>query len=251
MFYVASDRVMVIIQNGQKEVEFMTGDKTKKGGEPIKKNAARKPRGYNKRTEEQREHDLLFCSDLFLRGYTYREITAKLNEHWKNEGAEDYSVSMSMVYYDMKQCLIEWKTSRMDNIDEYIGKELQKLDLIELEAWGAWEKSKNGKTRNKSRTPGSRRARPNRDENETYETVHGYDEETTEDSAGNPRFLELVLSTMQRRAKLLGFDAPISIEETKVSEEPKRRYNFEGVADDDLCKVADALQAKKKKKDEK
>ncbi len=42
-------------------------------------NKNRKPAGYNKRTEEQRAYDIAYCSNLFLRGYTYREITEALN----------------------------------------------------------------------------------------------------------------------------------------------------------------------------
>lgn len=41
---------------------------------------------------------------------------------------------------------------------------------------------------------------------------YGYEETTTETSAGNPRFLDLLLNVQQRRAKMLGFDAPIKVE---------------------------------------
>ncbi len=38
---------------------------------------------------------------------------------------------------------------------------------------------------------------------------YGYNETATETSAGNPGFLDLLLNIQQRRAKMLGFDAPV------------------------------------------
>ena len=52
-----------------------------------------------------------------------------------------------MVYYDLQQCLIEWKRERLETIDEYVTQELRKLDKMEQQAWEAWEVSKTGKQR--------------------------------------------------------------------------------------------------------
>ena len=70
-------------------------------------NRSRKPAGYNKRTEEQRDYDVAFCSNLFLRGYSYREIVAALNADLAKRET-GYTISLAMVYYDLQQCLIEW-----------------------------------------------------------------------------------------------------------------------------------------------
>ena len=61
-----------------------------------------------KRTKDQREFDLAFCSNLFLRGYTYREISERLNEENARRGV-GYTITKQMVYWDMQQLLIEWK----------------------------------------------------------------------------------------------------------------------------------------------
>ena len=205
----------------------------------------RKPPGYNKRTEEQRDYDIAFCSNLFLRGYTYRDIVLALNTDLKKRGIP-YTISLAMVYYDLQQCLIEWKRERLDNIDEYVTQELQKLDKIEVELWEAWENSKTGKRREKNRT--SAKPRKVLTEEEKTADWYGYDETATETSAGNPRFLDLLLNVQQRRAKMLGFDAPVKIEIpgfNAASGEDKEKYNIKAIPDDLLFAVVDKIQDSK------
>ena len=205
----------------------------------------RKPPGYNKRSEEQRDYDIAFCSDLFLRGYTYRDIVAALNADLKKRGIA-YTISLAMVYYDLQQCLIEWKRERLDNIDDYVTQELQKLDKMEVELWEAWENSKTGKRREKNRT--SAKPRKVLTEDEKTADWYGYNEKTNETSAGNPRFLDLLLNVQQRRAKMLGYDAPVKIEipgYNGASGEEKETYNVKAIPDDLLFAVVDKIQDSK------
>lgn len=206
-------------------------------------NKNRKPAGYNKRTEEQRDYDISFCSSLFLRGYTYREIVAALNDDLAKRKA-GYTISLAMVYYDLQQTLIEWKRERMDNIDDYVTQELRKLDKMEVELWEAWEKSKTGKERVKNRT--SAKPRKVLTEEEKTTDWYGYDETTNETSAGNPRFLDLLLNVQQRRAKMLGFDAPVKIEipgYNAGTDDDKPKYDVKAIPDDMLFALADKLQS--------
>ena len=93
-----------------------------------------------KRTKEQIEFDRAFCADLFLRGYTYRDIADRLNADLEKRKL-NYRLTMPMVYYDIQQMLIEWKRNQLETIDQYVTAELQKLDKMEVEAWNAWELS--------------------------------------------------------------------------------------------------------------
>lgn len=202
----------------------------------------RKPLGYVKRTEEQRVYDVKFCSDLFLRGYSYREIADALNRDLSARGV-GYTISFAMVYYDMRQCLIEWKRERLDNIDEYVTQELRKLDKMEQQAWEAWEVSKTGKQRTKEKT---NRGRPKKTDSTDGEPDYGYDETTVETSAGNPRFLDLLLNIQQRRAKMLGFDAPLKVEipgYNASTDDDKPKYDVKAIPDDLLFAVVDKLQS--------
>lgn len=214
--------------------------------ESVKK-TGRRPKGY-KRSGEQQDYDIAFCSNLFLRGYTYREIAKALNDDLARRGA-GYTITHTMVYYDMQQTLIAWKRERMDNIDDYVTQELKKLDRIEIELWDAWEKSKTGRERIKNR----KSARPNKPltENEAIHDWYGYDEKMNESSAGNPRFLDLLLNVQQRRAKLLGFDAPLKIElpNSKITiENEAPKYDVSVIPKDLLYKLADELQAAEHRK---
>lgn len=149
-----------------------------------------------------------------------------------------------MVYYDLQQCLIEWKRERLDTIDEYVTQELRKLDKMEQQAWEAWEVSKTGKQRTKEKT---NRGRPIKtDATDGYPIYYGYDETTVETSAGNPRFLDLLLNIQQRRAKMLGFDAPVKIEipgYNAGTEDDKPKYDATVIPKDLLFAVADKLQS--------
>ena len=212
--------------------------------EKVKKSyKGRKPLGYNKRSEEQRAYDLAYCSNLFLRGYSYRDIAQSLNADLAKREV-GYTITFQMVYYDLQQCLIEWKRERFDNIDDYITQELRKLDKIETELWEAWENSKTGKRREKNRT--SAKPRKVLTEDEKTADWYGYDETTNETSAGNPRFLDLLLNIQQRRAKMLGFDAPVKIEipgYNATTDDDKPKYDVKAIPDDLLFALADKLQS--------
>lgn len=207
----------------------------------------KKPLGYNKRSEEQRIYDIRFCADLFLRGYSYREIADALNRDLSARGM-GYTITFQMVYYDLQQCLIEWKRERLDNIDEYVTQELRKLDKMEQQAWEAWERSKTGKTREKNRQNAKPRKVLEDGDNPEY---YGYNETTTETSAGNPRFLDLLLNIQQRRAKMLGFDAPIKVEIPGIEKSingDAPQYDVSAIPEDLLFAVADKLQTAEYKK---
>ena len=187
-----------------------------------------------KRTREQIEFDRAFCADLFLRGYPYREIAKRLNDDLAKRKM-DYRLTESMVYYDIQKLLISWKRDQLESIDQYVTLELQKLDKMETEAWNAWELSKQKKTKNKTKKAGN--------------GLMGRQimtEEATETTSGNPRYLDLLLNVQHRRAKMLGFDAPIKIDIPGVNvtvNNENERFNAESIPDDLLFAVADKLQS--------
>lgn len=180
--------------------------------------------GY-RRTPEQRENDLVFCTDLFLRGYSYRQISDLLNQRNAKMGLDYAIVPPMRVYKDLKQLLINWKREHEENIDLYITKELSKLDKIEAELWDAWERSKK-RIVSKIRQSGLKKVR-----SETF--------------AGNPRYLDLVLSVQQRRAKLLGLDAPVKVDMPNVNvsvDSSGPKYDISVIPNDMLFVIADKLQ---------
>lgn len=180
--------------------------------------------GY-RRTPEQRENDLVFCTDLFLKGYSYRQISDLLNKRNAKMGLDYAIVPPMRVYKDLKQLLINWKREHEENIDLYITKELSKLDKIEAELWDAWERSKK-RIVSKIRQSGLKTER-----SETF--------------AGNPRYLDLVLSVQQRRAKLLGLDAPVKVDLPNVNvsvDSSGPKYDISVIPNEMLFVIADKLQ---------
>ena len=180
--------------------------------------------GY-RRTPEQRENDLVFCTDLFLKGYSYRQISDLLNKRNAKMGLDYVIVPPMRVYKDLKQLLINWKREHEENIDLYITKDLSKLDKIEAELWDAWERSKK-RIVSKIRQSGLKTER-----SETF--------------AGNPRYLDLVLSVQQRRAKLLGLDAPVKVDLPNVNvsvDSSSPKYDISVIPNDMLFVIADKLQ---------
>lgn len=180
--------------------------------------------GY-RRTPEQRENDLVFCTDLFLKGYSYRQISDLLNKRNAKMGLDYAIVPPMRVYKDLKRLLINWKREHEENIDLYITKELSKLDKIEAELWDAWERSKK-RIVSKIRQSGLKTER-----SETF--------------AGNPRYLDLVLSVQQRRAKLLGLDAPVKVDLPNVNvsvDSSSPKYDISVIPNDMLFVIADKLQ---------
>ena len=187
-------------------------------------NKNRKPAGYNKRTEGTT--GVWYCV-LFQSVFTWLYLSGN------NRGIEPdlsdrgvgYTITLSMVYYDLQQTLIEWKRERLDNIDDYVTQELRKLDAMEVQAWEAWEASKNRKDAHQRENQQGRPIKTDAEDGDPE--YYGYNETATETSAGNPPVLDLLLNIQQRRAKMLGFDAPVKIEMS----------GYNATTDDDKPKV--------------
>lgn len=208
---------------------------------PEERKRGRQPKISTKRTREQADVDIAYCVNMFLRGYTHQAIADALNK--KNADAKlDYTITQQNVHRDIQQQLIKWKKKRDVDINQYVIQELEKLDKIEVEAWEAWEKSKTGKLKTKSRdSKKPKKLNAESDERDYY----GYTEEANETSAGNPKFLDIVLAAQQRRAKLLGFDSATKIDLSgsidRTSDE-KPKYNVADIPKDLLFALVDKMQ---------
>lgn len=189
-----------------------------------------------KRTVEQREADKRFCAELFVKGYAYRVIADRLNEYNHENGLE-YSVTYKTVFMDIQQVLAEWKKERFKDIDNYMQLELKKLDKMEVELWQAWENSKGSKRKTKIK---------NGTINNGIATGGELAERTLETTDGDPRYLDLLLKVQERRAKLLGYNAPVKVD--VYSAPPKEesptgtQYDINAIPVDMLVEMAYKLQ---------
>lgn len=192
---------------------------------------------HSVRTPHQLERDRIFIADLYVRGYTFRDIAYKLNQDL-TEREMGYTVTFQQVWNDVKRILIDWKRERKETIDQWMQLELRKLDKMEVELWEQWEQSKAGKR--KTTIKGGEVANG-------QVTGGSLGNMVTESTLGNPKFLELLLTLSDRRAKLLGYDAPIRIQSVP-QEEQRNKYSVEDVPEDILLKMADSIQNASSKK---
>ena len=188
-----------------------------------------------RRTPQQMEHDRSFIAKYYLRGYSYRDIAKFINEELTKLEA-GYALTEASVYNDIKIIQIEWKRERFETIEEYMQMELRKLDKIETELWEAWEASKRGKRRIKIR--GGQLT--DKDGEGAGGTLQN---RIAESSAGDPKFLDLLLEVQNRRAKLLGYDIPVKPQFDKPVEVPNTGYvDFSKMPIGVLSQLADLIQ---------
>jgi hypothetical protein len=124
-------------------------------------------------------------AELFLRGIRRQ-----------GELAGRVGVNRSTISRDLKALNIRWKESGIRDLDAAKGQELERIDLLEREAWAAWEKSKNGHettTTEQTTTPQGERNKA---------AIR------REDQPGDPRYLETIRWCINKRCEILGLNAP-------------------------------------------
>jgi len=120
-------------------------------------------------------------AELYLKGWTQEAI------------AQFFDVSQPTVSRDIDEVRREWREAATIDLDESVTSALQKLDLIEREAWGAWQRSQ---------TPLTAAVR-----SEGGGTKGVSSRTSMRNSHGDPRFLDLVQKCVAQRSLILGLNA--------------------------------------------
>jgi len=115
---------------------------------------------------------------------------------WQVEIAKEVGVTQGQVSQDLSVLRRLWQQSALVNIDKVKSKELAKLDRLENEYWKAWHSSVGEKVRT-TESDGDK--------------GHEIREEIKID-AGDPRFLQGVLSCISKRCDILGINAPSEVD---------------------------------------
>jgi hypothetical protein len=129
-----------------------------------------------------------------------RELIAKLRlrNRTLNGIVQDTGLSLATVKREIQAIEADWRASANEAVAEIKARELRKLDQIEAEAWAEWERSKlDWFKRMQLDGSGTSESGP---KHETKEETGG--------RIGEPRFLAIIVSVQERRAKLLGADKP-------------------------------------------
>lgn len=131
---------------------------------------------------------------LYLQGFSQRQIAERLN----SRRGITHKVTHVAVHNDIKKAQELWLASAIVDIDAFKAAQLAKLDLIEAEAWEAWEKSKGTKVTT------TKRLDP--DKNYTPAQLNQPDEIKSENTPGDIRFLNLAMDCVLKRNKVMGLD---------------------------------------------
>ena len=106
------------------------------------------------------------------------------------EIARAFEVDRSIISDDLKWVHEQWLAEAKGDRAAWIAKELARIDLVEQEAWRAWDKSKETAEIMKARQMGDK----------------AMTEMTKRGQAGDPRYLDIALRCSARRCELLGLN---------------------------------------------
>ncbi len=149
--------------------------------------------GAHKRTPVQIDKDRTEVAEMFVRAVPVRQIAIRLNKMNAHLG---YSLSFQQIYQDITVITKNWQQERTAYIDRQVSMEVAKINAVENAAWDAWERSVDG--RKKTEITGGRTDDEGR-------IIGGeVNKRTKESSAGDGRYLMIVLTCVKQRAELLG-----------------------------------------------
>lgn len=168
-----------------------------------------------KRSKAQKLKDRETISRLRLRGRTLDQIAAEVG------------LSTMTVRRELKALVGEWQQNAAEDIAAVKARELRRLDEIETEAWAEWERSKKDWEKRMVEKGGGE---------------GGKDKSKIEKGGqcGDPRYLNVLIGIGERRAKILGMDAPQKIAPT----DPTGEREYSKYSDDELNARIAELTAK-------
>ena len=198
-----------------------------------------------KRTKMQIVNDRARISDLLLMSHTQREIRTTINK----EGGMD--LSLTTIRNDIEAIKNDWRSKTIDNYDELMNRELDRIDSTEREVWRAWRKS----CGDNEREIVEQVAKEIEDAGGDTELVVAKITSIVDKSkgVGDPRFIDKIISLQQERRKLVGLYAPtkLGIDINKKSELIIKGYAIKEVSPDVWPEIIDGEVIEPKKLEDK
>jgi hypothetical protein len=140
-------------------------------------------------TPGQREGAIARTAHLYLTGHTLRQI------------ADDIGVAYASAANYMRILEKRWKERSESDYALHKAKEIAKLDKLEATYWEAWNRSLDESKKIE------RIIEPRRNKDGQESLVQKRQKVNTEETTGDPRFLDGVFKCIDRRIKMLGLDA--------------------------------------------
>lgn len=153
----------------------------------------------DRRKQQIRQARLEIVSELYKRGYSLRKITEEVKRRLNIP-----KLAVSTTYNDVQTLLKEWRESRIENIDQALQLELERIDDTTAELWKQWDKSKT----ETQKTTTTRSGRIKGKGNAGIETDAVSESRTKVGGLGNPAYIAEIRQQLIERRKLLGLYAP-------------------------------------------
>lgn len=83
----------------------------------------------NKRSKQEREHDLVIVAQMYFQGKYQKEIGAKLG------------LSQQQISYDLAKLHKRWTAASLLEVQKFKARELARIDHLERVYWESWEDS--------------------------------------------------------------------------------------------------------------
>lgn len=146
----------------------------------------------DKRSKDQRRVDRVEIANLKLKHKTLEQI------------ATETGLSTATIKRELVIIRKEWQAASLEAIDEIKARELAKLDLYEAEVLAEWARSKESYSKKvvEERPQGAKGG------GGRFAKIE------TGGQTGDPRYMTILLGIQDRRAKILGTDAPTKVAPT-------------------------------------
>ena len=153
----------------------------------------------DRRRRQLKTARLDIIAELYKRGYSLRKITEEVKRRLNIP-----KLAVSTTYNDVQTLLKEWRESRIENIDQALQLELERIDDTTAELWEQWDKSKT----ETQKTTTTRSGRIKGKGNAGIETDSVSESRTNVGGLGNPAYIAEIRQQLIERRKLLGLYAP-------------------------------------------
>lgn len=201
----------------------------------------------HRKQRQLREARLEIVAQLYKRGYSVRKIAKEVQARLQLAKVPNPSTIQS----DIKKLLNEWREYRLDNIEDRMQLELERIDDCIIELWNAWEKSKTDYTQEQAKQKGSPIAGDAK-----KNSITEIEQQRKEiRKFGDVSYITEIRQQLAERRKLLGLYAPDKREVTGANGTPlnpantQAKLNIEDLSEEELTTLYN-IAAKRDKKEQ-
>lgn len=162
---------------------------------------------------------MVIVADLYKRGWSISKIAAEVRSRMNT------TCSTRTIWNDIQTLLEEWRSVRINDVDQRLQLELERIDDAVCELWEQWDKSKENWVREYNKRTGVPVPVTDSNGNPTGEQAEIQTvkrENTTENvvGLGDPRYIAEIRQQLAERRKLLGLYAATKTEVTSKDGTP-------------------------------